>query len=311
MKILLFPLFILSQTLFAQKVILRGVATDTFSRSNYINLVVNDTFNKFLASDRAEFESGNEILENKDLMTKTGKNGYFEIKVNPSDTLFFSAFEHITEAHLVADLLKRDSIRIDLKPKVCIEYKECHEPGKIFVFIGEKLDVKKAEEIFYCNYITLDLEYKAKYKIIETLYGKHNSDTINFTAYDHWGTPNFSTYEKVILYVAEYCGEFVHFKYEFDPLYKTKNGKWASPYRPRNYRNVDSGFHIQPRKIEFLDSLVYDIQEGHEKGIRENFKEPYSKIENGKLRIYYGNYPEELLELKKVNNKYIGKFFEE
>ena len=42
-----------------------------------------------------------------------------------------------------------------------------HSPEKLFVFVGEQIEVSKFTPILPDNVITLDMAYKAKYKIIQ------------------------------------------------------------------------------------------------------------------------------------------------
>ena len=96
--------------------------------------------------------------------------------------------------------------------------------NKLFVFVGEKIAVT---ELPY-EEGSMDAGYKAKYKILQRVYGNYPNDIIEFVAYDHYGTPAFSKYKNVLLFVSEYEGKFYHEKYVYDPLFKTKDGRWAT-----------------------------------------------------------------------------------
>lgn len=302
MKNILVIIFLLfSSITFGQKVIIKGVAIDTTKNRNRVRISVNDTLSKYFSADLPKYNRHSEITKNKDLFVTADENGNFKIKVKLTDSLFFKSWQHITESYLVSDLAKRDSIRIELKPKVCTEYIPCKEkPKMLYAFIGKKINVEPADDVYYCNIISMDSKYEAEYKILENLHGDYPKDTISFISYDHFSIKKYSDFENVLIYVADYCGELIHVKYQYHNLYKTIDGKWASPYNPYIYRKIDSTFHIKPRKIEFEKPMEFEFKEENLELIKEKYPEPYYEIKNGKVKVLYGNYPNELFELKKL-----------
>jgi hypothetical protein len=124
------------------------------------------------------------------------------------------------------------------------------EPGnsKYFVFIGKKISLepvlpKKGE-------IRLDSQFLATYKILEPYRGTYKGNSIEFTVYDHYGTPQFSLYEHVLLYVERHGDQYFHSKYQFSPLYKDTNGKWAGAYSSYDYAHANNKQTlIKPIKI--------------------------------------------------------------
>ncbi|MBZ9779135.1 hypothetical protein LB452_09380 [Psychroflexus sp. CAK8W] len=293
-------ILIFSVSTFGQRVLIKGVAIDTFENKSAVQISVNDTRLKRFSSDLSKYDKQSEIKKNEDLFVKTDENGYFEIEVKLTDSLFFKSWKHIIESYLVSDLFKRDSVRIELKPKVCTEYIPCDEkPRMLYAFIGKKIKVELADEIFYCNIIPMDPKYKAKYEILENLHGEYAKDTINFVSYDHASIERYDDYDNVLIYVADYCGELIHVKYQYHELFKTIDGKWASPYNPHDYRKIDSTFHVKPRRIKFEKPVVIEFKKENLELIEEKYPEPYYEIKNGKVKILYGNYPNELFELKK------------
>ncbi|WP_339611330.1 hypothetical protein [uncultured Planktosalinus sp.] len=312
MKNLLLILFLVSSSIsFGQKVLVKGIAIDTTKNRNKVRIIVNDTLSKYFSADLPKHNKHYEISKNRDLVVEADEKGRFEIKVNLTDSLFFSSLKHITEAYLVSDLLKKDEIRIELKPKVCVEYIECKEkPRMLYAFIGKKIKVEPADLIYYCNRISMDSKYDADYKILENLYGNYPKDTIKFVSYDHGSRRRFDDYENVLIYIADYCGRLIHVKYQYHDLYKTVDGKWASPYNPNIFRNIDSRFHIKPKKIEFEKPIEFEFKEENLELIKKKYPEPYYEIKNGTVKILYGNYPNELFELKKESTLKDRGFFE-
>ena len=301
MKNSLLLLFLVCSSIsFGQKVLVKGIAIDTTKNRNRVQIVLNDTLSKFYSADLPNYRGSTEIIYNTDLVVRADEKGFFEINAYPTDSLIFTSWQHIREAHMVSDLVKQDSIRIELKPKVCVEYIECEEKShKLYAFIGKKIEVEPSDYIYYCNIMSMDSKYDAKYKVLENIYGNYPKDTISFISYDHFSIKKYSDFENVLIYVADYCGQLTQVKYQYSDLYKTKDGKWASPYNPYDYRNVEPNFKIKPREIEFEKPIEFEFNPEILDRIREKYPEPYCKINNGKVTILYGNYPDELFELKK------------
>ncbi|WP_153796618.1 hypothetical protein [Foetidibacter luteolus] len=162
--------------------------------------------------------------------------------------------------------------------------------GKLLVFIGQKISVTEQE----AEENSLDAKFSAKYNILEKVCGDYRGDTIEFTVYDHRGRPAFEKHDAVMLYVCEHEGKYYHQKYQYDVLYKTKQGKWAGPYEGQGDDTT-----IKPVPVEFAKELSYPIAGLKEQAIKGNFPEPYYKIENGKAIAVYGFYAQDLFDIKK------------
>jgi len=296
---------------FSQNVTIQGVAISSKKEGYRIEIIVNDTLNRIIKSGKTNYPDYEELYYDENFRTTTDKNQKFQINAKLSDSLFFKSYDHITKSFLVRDLLKMESIKIVLNPEPCIEYVECEEkPQKLYVFIGEKINVDYSEEIKYCDIILSDTKYDAEYKILKNLYGNFPRDTIKFVSYDHASRIRYDEFETVLLYVTEYCGDLIHVKYQYHDLYKTVDGKWASPLNTRNYRNIGSDSIIKPRKIEFKKPIEIEYNEEQIKRLKKKFPEYYFEIKNGKVKILYGNYPEELFKLKKMTVLKKRGFFE-
>jgi hypothetical protein len=296
---------------FSQKVNINGFIKNSKKIGPEIEIIVNDTLNRLIKSGNKNYPDYEKLFYDENFRIIADVNGEFEINVKLSDSIYFSSWEHITESYLVSDLLKKEKIEIELKPEPCEKYIPCKEkPRKLYVFIGKKIKVDYSDYIKYCDMISMDIKYDAEYKIIENLYGNFPRDTIKFVSYDHASKKRYDEYDTVLLYVTEYCGNLIHVKYQYHDLYKTTEGKWASPYNSRNYHNVDSTFSIKPRKIDFEKPIEFQFDEKNIEFIKEKYPEPYFKISNGKVKTLYGNYPNELFELKKMNSLKDKGFFE-
>jgi hypothetical protein len=179
----------------------------------------------------------------------------------------------------------------------------CGQESKnnLFVFVGEKIDVKPFSPILPKGTILMDKAFKAKYKVIKEVYGHLEQDTIEFEAYDHYGSPAFAVYKHVLLYVSQTEeGKWYHQKYMYSDVYQTKDGRWAGPYQANDYNHeYNKGTTIKPEKLVFKERVSYEVK-GQPKGdLFTRFPKPYYKIKGDKAYVIMGNYIEELFLLKK------------
>lgn len=145
-------------------------------------------------------------------------------------------------------------------------------------------------------------------KILHELYGNYIKDTIEFTAYDHYGRPNFANYTHVLIYVAEHCKKLYHTKYQFSPVYRVE-GKWATPYYNSNRTN--SKIYLQKaRPIKFPDNASYTIHKNlADSVINARFQLPYFLKKDTLIKPLYGYYTEDFFEImKQTNLKELGYF---
>ncbi len=173
--------------------------------------------------------------------------------------------------------------------------------NRLFVFVGEKISVTPFEPELREGEIMLDAAFKAKYKVIETVFGKYDKDTIEFEVYDHRGVPAFSKFNFTLLYVSKGSDSILyHEKYMYSNVYKTTDGRWAGPYESDDYSHrYNKNTSVRPVPILFRDSIFFDIKEMDTVSIKRLYPEPYFKIENGKAYPIMGNYIQELFQLKR------------
>jgi len=146
----------------------------------------------------------------------------------------------------------------------------------------------------------MDGRFIAKYKILQKVYGTFQANTIEFLAFDHYGTPGFSKYKYVMLFVSNYNGKLYHEKYQYFDIYKAKNGRWASSYKVGDYEHDhNTNTSIKPQLIDFVKQVSYNIKGRSNEDIEYLFPSPYFKIVGQKAIAVWGNYVEELFELKK------------
>ncbi|MGQ7945808.1 hypothetical protein [Flavobacterium sp. WC2509] len=248
---------------------------------------------------------------NKNYRTRTDNLLNFEIKAKLSDSLFFESQYHTTKKYLVADLVKKKKINIKLKLEPCEvwpSHSEEEKSTKLYVFIGKKIKTW-VSPLGYCNGVSLDSRTLAKYLVIKNIYGDFKKDTIQFTSYAH-SYPmeqnyipfkgSFSEYDYCLLYVLKYKGELIQVRYLFDDIYMTKEGRWASPLKPKGLFHTISPDLFKPEKINFITPIEFEYEEKFEKQIKQNFPEAYTKISDGKITVNYGFYVEDLFEIRKT-----------
>lgn len=328
-------LFLLTfQMIFSQEIIVKGQAFNSGKFNDRIVYVIkNDTINKlrkysdFLFEEwkkESKFEDRKDdsyqkvtknngiltpLLQNKNYRTRTDSLGSFEIKAKLTDTLYFESDWHTTKKFPVTDLIKKKKInvRLDLEPcEVWPSHPE--KPTKLYVFIGKKIKVWKSPSS-YCNVGSLTSRILSKFLVVKNIYGEFKKDTIQFTTYPPHTAPirqnyrPFKTlsldYEYCLLYVLEYKGELLQARYVFDDVYMTKEGKWASPLKPKGLRNSISPDSFRLKKIDFATPVEFVYDERFEKQIKENFSETHNTIDNGKIQVNYGFYVEDLFEIRK------------
>lgn len=301
-KTLLLFLFFSSITAHSQKVTISGTVSDTTKGKSQIYVIVNDTLRKFfLGRNEPDRKKYNLLTKDTSLFLFVKSNGLFQITANKSDSIFFQSFRHKQQVYCVADLARMKSINISLEPEKCIPYVACKDtiPSNVYIFLGQKLRIAYDPGPYYCGESLLtNLQFNAEYKILEQWFGHYTKDTIRFTAFDHYGRPEFSRYEQVLLFVSEYCGSLYHEKYQYFELYKTADGKWASPgdpYRYDQYHKKD----LVAQTIRFADDVWFDVSKLSEAAIKLQYPEPYYKIEGQKAIPVMGSYVDDLITVKK------------
>lgn len=311
-KLLLIHILLLSTLTFGQKIVVKGTAIDSTNGRNKVYITLNDTIEKYLESKDFDMNKYESLYNNENYNTTANNQNRFKIKAKLDDSLTFTSWRHNSKSYLVSDLLMQTKIEIILEPQVCEEYINCvEEKPELYVFIGEKIKVDYAEEKFYCNRFSMDSKFDAEYRIVKNLYGEFENDTIKFVAYDHYGMPGFSEYENVILYVAKYCDELIQVKYQYNDVYKTKDGQWASPYQGYKIPNIDTLNIKKPIAMEFKDDVTFEFGIGADTlKFQKRFPKAYYQINGFKAKATHGNYAIDVFEImKNTILKKIGFFY--
>lgn len=172
------------------------------------------------------------------------------------------------------------------------------ENNRLFVFVGHKISV---DPLPY-EQGSMDEGFKAKYLVVEKVFGNFSYDTIEFAAYDHYGIPPFSDYGDALLFVSADNGMYYHQKYQYNDVFATKDGQWAGSYAFDDYEHeYNKKTKIKPTKIEFAQPVYYHLTKITEQGdtIRRSLPKPYFKTVGDSAVAVYGNYVNDLFILKR------------
>jgi hypothetical protein len=183
-------------------------------------------------------------------------------------------------------------------PRIFVKNYGVNDTNRLFAFAGEKISVEPLPQAQG----SMDNAFKAKYAILKKVYGNFPEDTIEFIAYDHYGTPAFSKFKNALLYVSADSGVYYHQKYMYNGIYKTKDGRWAGTYAGDDYDHAyNRHTKIKPVKIEFARKVSFPTkitdQEGRQHEL--SYPKPYFNTVGDTAFAVYGNYLEDLFALKK------------
>lgn len=176
------------------------------------------------------------------------------------------------------------------------------ETGKgenLLVFIGQKISVEKQQPPRCDNCIIMDEHFVANYRILDTVFGDYRGNTIAFDVYDHYGTPAFSTYETVLLFVSRAPdGSWVHEKYQFYDLHQGVDGQWygcgdtyqSYPNPPRT---------VKARPVDFPAPVSYPLKDLRPEQIKRYYPSGFFDIRGGRAWCLKGSSAADLFEAKK------------
>lgn len=169
----------------------------------------------------------------------------------------------------------------------------------LIAFVGEKISVDEFEPKVEPDEILMDAAFKAKYRVIQVIYGSYSEQTIEFEAYDHYGRPGFEPYKHVLLFVSKYGNTFFHHKYQFFPVFKTLSGVWAGCGSPYSDEPVEHSKNIKPRKLDFDSDAYFDVTAMTKSEVRRHFPSEYFRVKAGRAYCMKGNSALELFEVEK------------
>jgi len=275
-KVLIFFLF--SNLIYSQTVLVQGVVKDSTNGKSIINIKISGEYSRTLPAQ---------------------SNGCFSFYTDKNDMLTFYSHRHLEQKILVKDFLNNQNKKIILEPGGCTEYFPCEEDAEILVFIGKKINVDYEIQENYCDYINVDIQYKAKYQILKILKGEHKDTFIEFNSFEHpVRGDNFYNYEHAILYLKKKCNKYYHIKYQYDPLYKSEDNKFITTYDyPLFNRLKKSYLEFQLDLKKFKYNPRFKIPHNN---LDKNSKFPnvLFKIKKNYAIAKYGITPESIFEIR-------------
>ena len=92
---------------------------------------------------------------------------------------------------------------------------------------------------------------------MQKICGDYEKQNITFTAFDHYGFPAFGNNKQALLFLNKYKNDdtIYHVRYQYFPLYLTKDGRWASSYQYQEYSDETNVKQDKPKK--FVDITLH------------------------------------------------------
>lgn len=101
-------------------------------------------------------------------------------------------------------------------------------PDELLIVVARKISLVETELENEPGYVLMDLVFRARYRVLQTVVGDYENDEIEFLVFDHYGYPEFGRAGVVLLPIVRYGDEYDHVKYMYAPLRKFL-GRWTGP----------------------------------------------------------------------------------
>lgn len=178
------------------------------------------------------------------------------------------------------------------------------EEDELLILIGEKIEIKKLPDNKEdCTSTHCYDKFAGRYKVIKKICGNYNKNEITFLIDRYYDKPEFADYKNCLFYLSRKRNSkdtFTLLYNQFDDVYRTKDGEWASPFSNKNYMDYDSTKgNIKPRRIDYAENVTYNVKGFSRNRLNRHFPSPYFTINNKVATAQYGNYIEELVQMKK------------
>lgn len=127
----------------------------------------------------------------------------------------------------------------------------------------------------------MDIAFKCRYKVVRQMFNYLKTDTVEFIAYDHYGTPGFAERDTVILYLSKSKdgSHYFHQKYQYDNVYINKKGHYDS-YPKFNGSESPETFGNMTGFDKTFSEEKYDVSNLNSEGIKMYYPSQFYKIEN-------------------------------
>jgi len=174
------------------------------------------------------------------------------------------------------------------------------EEEGLLVFVGEKISVDQFKPELPPNMVLMDAVFKAKFRVLQVVYGRHEGGMIEFDAYDHFGVPGFAEYPHSLLFVSRADDRFVQVKYQYVPVFRTRSGEWNScgPIRERDDQGSRHLARAQP--VAFAEEAYLRLSPDRPRELdARRYSRRDFRIEGDRAYCLTGSPLHELFEFKK------------
>jgi len=139
----------------------------------------------------------------------------------------------------------------------------------------------------------------ATYKILKLFQGNIEEKQISFVISEKNDKTYLLSHNHVLIFLIEKNGEYQLLRNQLTDVFLTKKDRWASPYSYEDYKFFRK-YHIEiePHKIKFKEKPIYDLNNYTPESITKRYPSHYYKINKNKAIAIYGNYVEDLIEVK-------------
>jgi hypothetical protein len=167
--------------------------------------------------------------------------------------------------------------------------------ANLIALVGRRLSVRHVEP--RDGEPRFDAEYRVRIEVLEVVFGKYAFREMEFSSYVHVGEPAFGKHELGLVYLSSHDGRFVQQKYLFQPVYRTRNDRFASCGDPYAWMPAVHRHGVKAEPIGFRPSVAFDVRSGAEAQGFPSFEAPFFRIENNVATCLMGNYPRELFRV--------------
>lgn len=164
--------------------------------------------------------------------------------------------------------------------------------------VGNKTQQVTTDTVFIIGNSSKEMDV-ATYKILTLFQGDFKERAISFVIPDKNDKAYLSNHNNVLLFLIERKGRYHLLKNQLTDVFLTKKDRWATPYSYEGCKCFEKcHVAITPHKIKFKEKPTYDLNNYPIKNVAKHYPAPYYKIKNNKAIASYGNYVEDLIELK-------------
>jgi hypothetical protein len=169
----------------------------------------------------------------------------------------------------------------------------------LMAFVGERIEIRPVADTPPAGIVSLDQRFEARYKVHAVIFGAYTESEIRFTAFDHDGHPAFANYETVMLYVSRHKGQLFHQRYQFNPVYRTADGRWAGCGDPYQHEPEVLRGPLRASPIDYLPEVTFSVSGLAVEEVTKRYPSEYFVRSGDIVRCIAGAYAEQLFEIKR------------